>query len=122
MLRRISRFVFIFICGYLVIEWIPIKHPFNLADFFIGLVMEPLKFLLAALALFLGILINARIFKDLVHTVKKVLTGRNQIRKTHLWDFLVLLFIYILLFQLGWEQTFALLGLSLIYGMISLVF
>jgi hypothetical protein len=122
MLKRIARIVFIFICGYLVIEWISVQHPFNLADFFIALVLQPLQFFMAALALFLGILLNARILKDWVHTVKKILAGQKPIGNTYFWDFVGLLCIFFLLFHLGWEQTLVFLGLSMIYGMISIVF
>lgn len=121
MLKRLARLFSIFICGYLVILWISVKKPFVMADFVIGLIVEPLQFLLAAIALFLGMLANAGTLRDLVHNLKKRPAGQERNQVSFFWDFIVLILIYTLLFSLGWEQTLVFLGLNMIYGMISVL-
>jgi hypothetical protein len=122
MLKRLVRLFFILICGYLVIEWISVEQPFVLSEFVIGLIVEPLQFFLAVLALFLGMLANAGTLRELVHNLKKGQTGQKLNQVSFFGDFILLILIYSLLFSLGWEQTLVFLGLNMIYGMISVLF
>ncbi|MCM3724431.1 hypothetical protein M3226_01775 [Neobacillus cucumis] len=119
MFKRISLLLIIFICGYLLIEWVPIEHPFVLSDFVITLVLNPLKFIAAALAFFFGIVCSGKFIREL-----RDRTGIGWVRHFR-WmiqlftEYIGLLIVFILLFQIGWEHTLVFFSLSLLYGMIS---
>ncbi|MGG1675112.1 hypothetical protein ACIFOT_05080 [Neobacillus sp. NRS-1170] len=120
MFMRLVQFVFAFFSGYLVIKWISIPHPYVLADFFVGIVINPLQFFAAAIALFIGILINGGVIKGIIN--KTIKAWRKQMS----WSILMLLeycgfgIVFFLLFYIGWEETLLFFSLSFLYGMISI--
>lgn len=119
MLKLTFKLGLIFICGYLIIEWLPIYHPFRLENFIIGIILHPLEFFAASTAFFVGMIINAQIFQAVIQNsiraVKKQIPWTNPIFFMYPGLFLT----YFFLFQHGWEQTLALFSLSFLYGMIS---
>jgi hypothetical protein len=120
MLIRILKLLVIYLCGYLIIKWISIPHPFVLSDFFIGLVMNPLEFFAVSLVYISGILITGGVIRKHIHRT------RNSWKKSRKWGVLIfleysgLVFIFLLLFQLGMEHTLIFFSFSILYGMISL--
>lgn len=119
MFKKIWKLVVIFLCGYLIIEWISITRPFVLSDFFIGLVINPLEFFAASLALFIGVLFNGGLIREIIQQTSKAWRKRNKWSLALFWEYSSLFFIFCVLFQLGWELTFVFLCLSILYGMIS---
>ncbi|MDN3016677.1 hypothetical protein PH210_10775 [Paenibacillus sp. BSR1-1] len=119
MFIRLVHFSLVFLCGYLVIKWILIPHPYALTDFFVGIVINPLQFFAAAIALFIGILISGGVIHGIIN--KTIKTRKKQSS----WSILMLLeycgfgFVFFLLFYISWEETLIFFSLSLLYGMIS---
>jgi len=120
MFKRLIMFLVILICGYLLIEWITIDRPFVPSEFFIGLIMSPLEFLAAMLACFIGVIFSGRLIHDLVHKSKNTRKKNTEWVLSLLIGYLGLCVIFVILFQLGREQTIVFFSLSLLYGMISL--
>lgn len=107
-----------FLCGYLTIQWTTVTHPFVLSDFLVSLVVNPLKFFLASLSLFIGVICSGRQIR--------IILGTKRIGKQHIYlrrilypEFIALFVIFFFLFRLGWEQTLVFFSLSIVYGIIS---
>ncbi|MEH7303551.1 hypothetical protein [Neobacillus drentensis] len=120
MFFKVATCFVIFLCGYILIKWISIPHPFVLADFFISLVVNPLKFFASTLVFFIGSLITGRVIRELIIGTKKTWQKRKVMVDTLLFEYLLLIIIFSFLFHLGWEQTIVFFSLSLFYGMISM--
>jgi hypothetical protein len=120
MLKKVLNYFVIFLCGYIVINWISITHPFVLADFFISLIMNPLKFFAASLVFFIGFLFTGKVIRELIHRTRNAWQKPGAWRGDLFFEYLVLFFIFFSLFYLGWEQTLVFFSLSLFYGMISI--
>jgi hypothetical protein len=120
MYKKVFKYLAIFLCGYILIKWITIPQPFVLSDFFIGLVMNPLKFFAASVVYFIGFLITGRVICELFHRTRKTWQKREILDAALFFEYLFLLIIFFLLFNLGWQQTFVFFSLSLFYGMISI--
>lgn len=120
MYKKVLKYLVIVLCGYILIKWIPITHPFVLSDFFIGLVMNPLKFFAGAVVFLIGFLFTGSVFRELLHRKRKT-WHKGKISGVPLFfEYLYLLITFSLLFYLGWEQTLVFFSLSLFYGMISI--
>ena len=119
MFKKLVKFSIVLLCGYLVTKWITIPYPFVLSDFFIGIVIKPLQFFAAAIALFIGMLLNGDLIRGTITRTKKA--WRKQIP----WSLPILLeyccfgFVFYLIFYFGWEQAIIFFSLGLLYGMIS---
>ncbi|MEH7075629.1 hypothetical protein [Neobacillus drentensis] len=120
MLIKVVKFLVIFLCGYIVIKWVSIQHPFILADFFISLVVNPLKFFAATLVFFIGFLLTGRVFRELIVSIKKAWHKPKVFDVNIFLEYLWFLIIFSFLFYLGWELTLVFFSLSLFYGMISI--
>jgi hypothetical protein len=120
MYKKVLKYLVIFLCGYILIKWIPITHPFVLSEFIISLVMNPLKFFAGAVVFFIGILITARVIRELINRKRKTWQKRKKSGVKLFFEYLYLFITLSLLFYLGWEQTLVFFSLSLFYGMISI--
>ncbi|MCM3114657.1 hypothetical protein M3610_05095 [Neobacillus sp. MER 74] len=120
MFIKVIKYFVIFICGYILIKWISIPQPFALSDFFISLVVNPLKFFAATLVFFIGFLLTGRVLSELIVGTKIAWQKRKVIGVDLLIEYLYLLIVFCLLFYLGLVQTIAFFSLSLFYGMISI--
>jgi hypothetical protein len=120
MFKKVLNYFVILLCGYIVIKWISITHPFVLADFFISFVMNPLKFFAASLVFFIGILFTGKVIRELIHRTRNAWQQRRVWEGDLFFEYLVLFFIFFSLFYLGWEQALVFFSLSLFYGMISI--
>lgn len=119
MFSNISMLLVTFLCGYLTIQWIPIIHPFVLADFFISLVVNPIKFFAASLAFFIGIVCAGNQIQMILHTTKRTWKIDVHLKLLFYSKIMGLLVVFFLLFQLSWEHTLVFFSLSLVYGIIS---
>ncbi|MEH7355256.1 hypothetical protein V7150_17000 [Neobacillus drentensis] len=119
MFKRIGMLVVIFICGYLLIKWISITHPFVLSEFFIAFVVNPIKFFAASIACFIGVLCNGKFIRELIHKLRKAWMKHIQWGIQLISECIGLFLVFIFLFQLGWEHTLVFFSLSILYGMIS---
>ncbi|WP_413309117.1 hypothetical protein AA0X95_11925 [Bacillus sp. 1P10SD] len=119
MFFNVGMLLVTFLCGYLTIQWIPITHPFVLSDFFISLVVNPLKFFAASMAFFIGIICAGSEIRVILHTT--IRTWKKDIHLKLLFYFKIggLLVVFFFLFQLGWEHTLVFFSLSIVYGIIS---
>lgn len=120
MFIKVIKYFVIFLCGYILIKWISIPHPFVLSDFFISLVINPLKFFAATLVFFIGFLLTGRVLSELIVGTKIAWQKRKVIGVDLLIEYLYLLIVFCLLFYLGLVQTIVFFSLSLFYGMISI--
>lgn len=120
MYKKVLKYLAIFLCGYILIKWITIPQPFVLSDFLIGLVMNPLKFFVASVVYFIGFLITGRVICELILRTRKKRKKREKSGLALFFEYLFLLIIFFLLFNLGWQQTLVFFSLSLFYGMISM--
>jgi hypothetical protein len=120
MYKKVMKYLVIFLCGYILIKWITIPHPFILSDFFLGLVMNPVKFFAASVFFFIGFLVTGRVVGELLQRTRK---NREKLGKSGLnlfFEYISLFITFLLLFNLSWEQTLVFFSLSLLYGMISI--
>ena len=120
MFIKVMKYFVIFLCGYILINWISIPHPFVLADFFISLVVNPLKFFVATLDICIGFIFTGRVIRELRVCSKKTWQTQKVIGINCFIEYLCLLIVFSLLFYLGWELTIVFFSLSLFYGMISI--
>ncbi|WP_026563952.1 hypothetical protein [Bacillus sp. UNC41MFS5] len=120
MFIKVIKYFVIFLCGYILIKWISIPHPFVISDFFISLVINPLKFFAATLVFFIGFLLTGRVLSELIVGTKIAWQKRKVIGVDLLIEYLYLLIVFCLLFYLGLVQTIVFFSLSLFYGMISI--
>ena len=120
MLIKVVKYLVIFLFGYILVKWISIPHPFVLADFFISFIVNPLKFFAATLVFFIGFLLTARVVRELIVSTRKTWRKPKVITVNMLFEYLCLLFVFSLLFYIGWELTLVFFSLSLFYGMISI--
>lgn len=120
MFIKVIKYFVIFLCGYILIKWISIPHPFVLSDFFISLVINPLKFFAATLVFFIGFLLTGRVLSELIVGTKIAWQKRKVMGVDLLIEYLYLLIVFCLLFYLGLVQTIVFFSLSLFYGMISI--
>ena len=109
-----------FLSGYLTIKWIPIAHPFVLSDFFISLVVNPIKFFAASLAFFIGIICAGSQIRMILHTTKRAWKKDFHFKLLFYSKIVGLLVVFFLLFQLGLEHTLVFFSLSMVYGIISI--
>lgn len=107
-----------FLCGYLTIKWTTITHPFVVSDFLVGLVVNPLKFFLASISLFIGVIISGKQIRIILAT-KRMGKHHKYLRLILYPEFIGLFVIFFFLFRLGWEQTLVFFSLSIVYGIIS---
>ncbi|WP_160721394.1 hypothetical protein [Bacillus sp. USDA818B3_A] len=119
MFKRLWLLLIIFISGFLLIEWIPIEHPFVLSDFFISLVLNPLKFFAAALAFFIGLMCCGKMIRELIDRTKVGWVNHLKWMVLLFIEYLGLILVFLLLFKIGWETTLVFFSLSVLYGMIS---
>ncbi|MFJ7725524.1 hypothetical protein ACIQXV_05085 [Neobacillus sp. NPDC097160] len=119
MFKRLGMLFIVFICGYLLIEWIAITHPFVLSEFFISFIVNPLKFFAASTAFFIGVLCNGKLIRELIHKLGKAWKKHIQGGVQLFLECIGLFIVFIFLFQLGWVHTLVFFSLSMLYGMIS---
>ncbi|MDQ1001691.1 hypothetical protein QFZ28_002091 [Neobacillus niacini] len=80
MMKIICRIFFIFLCGYLFIEWFPITYPFGFTDILVGPIIYPLEFLAASFALLLGLVCSVQLFQQILKlTIKGVKKKRSKL-------------------------------------------
>jgi hypothetical protein len=120
MYKKVLTDLVIFLSGYLLIKWITIPHPFVLSEFFIGLVINPLKFFIASVVFFIGFLVTGKVIRELLHRTREMGQKREKLGMNLFLEYLFLFFIFFLLFKMGWEQNLVFFSFSLFYGMISI--
>jgi hypothetical protein len=107
-----------FLCGYLMIHWLPPLTPFDFTRFITELIFNPLRTFLALVCFFVGFLANAVVIRTVIEGIVLCLQGK-QVR----WmEWLVCcggMVSFYWLFQ--WEVRLAALFFifSFFYGMIS---
>lgn len=119
MLRKVIRLLFGLMCGYLVVNWIPLKIPFHPADFFAEFILNPLEFLAGTMALVFGMFAIGNLIRDGIIAAGNTLKGRNGFVSD------IILGIgsvgcYFLLLPIGKWQASVFYCFCLLYGMISL--
>jgi hypothetical protein len=108
-----------FICGYLMIGWMPRITPFVLSNFLTELIFNPLKLFLAMSCFFIGFLANAILIRAAIEESFFLLSGRE----TRLGELIISYGVvgsFYLLFQMSLWLTSLFLIFSVIYGMMSI--
>lgn len=119
MIKKLVKFSMVLLCGYLVTKWITIPYPFILADFFIGIVIKPLQFFAAAIALFIGMLLIGDLIREIITRTSKAWRKQIPWRLPILLEYCCLGFVFCLISYFGWKQAIIFFSLGLLYGMIS---
>jgi hypothetical protein len=110
-----------FICGYLMISWMPNVEPFIFTNFITDLVFNPLKSFLAMISFFVGFLANAVLIRSAVEETVFFFSGR----KFRLGELAISYGVagsFYFLFQLNLLLTSLFLMFSAVYGMMSIDF
>jgi hypothetical protein len=107
-----------FLCGYLMIHWMPPVTPFDFTRFMTELIFNPLRTFLAMICFFIGFLANAAVIRTVIEGIVFCLL-RKRVRWMEWFVCCGGIAAFYWLFQ--WERKLATLFFifSLIYGMIS---
>jgi hypothetical protein len=109
-----------FVCGYLYIKLIFIHPPFSVSEFFIGLIMSPLRFFLAVLMFFSGFVLIAKFIKETLQHTRRERQEKRHWNNELFFEFTSLILIFLFLFQIDRVHTLIFFSFSLMYGMISM--
>jgi hypothetical protein len=108
-----------FLCGYLLIHWMPPLTPFDFTLFITELIFNPLRTFLALTCFFIGFLANAVVIRTVIGGIVLCLLGK-RVRWMEWFVCCGGIAPFYWLFQ--WERKLAVLFFifSFIYGMISM--
>lgn len=120
MLFKLFRLVFGLLCGYLVVQWIPMNLPFHAESFFSEFILNPLEFLAGAIALIMGMLSLGGLIREGIISAIRFLK-REQGRVLDLIMGIGSVGVFLTIRFFGEEQALVFFCFSLLYGMISLV-
>jgi hypothetical protein len=118
-LIKTGQLIFGFICGLLLIKWVPLPFPFSASELFVSFVLNPLKFFAAAVVFIIGIIMNGKLLKYIFTMTAKVLKNKTNTVVQLIFCYGVIIN-FIILLKIGIWQTTSLLCFSILYGMISL--
>ncbi|NHM29095.1 hypothetical protein [Neobacillus terrae] len=121
MLRNLVRILAGMLFGYLYIKWVPIPNPFIAADFFLTLVVDPVRFFTAALAFTAGFVINGNLIKEAIQRCILVIKRQASFKAGDL-ILLFIIFSLTFLYYIGPVQALVLFCFIVIYVMISIYF
>jgi len=110
-----------FICGYILITWIPDERPLNMIDFITFILVNPLSSFLAMSCFLVGFIANAILIREVIEGTYLLLTNSGVRIDELLISYGVLLSFY-LLFELNTLVTGLYFIFALIYCLISLDF
>lgn len=119
MFLKFVSLVFGFIFGYLLIHWVPVQLPFDISQYLVEYVFDPLKFFAIMMSFLLGFLCNSILIRTALEETIRLLLKRS-IRMSHLFIGYSVIFSFYFLLQMGFWQTLILLCFSMIYGIISI--
>lgn len=101
MWKLIWKLVMIFICGYLMLKWLPINHPFHFEEFIIGIIIRPLEFFAASIAFYIGMAINVQLLHEVFQKTRKALKKQISWNNTIFFAYPGLVAIYYFIIQIG---------------------
>jgi hypothetical protein len=115
---KLVRLALGWVCGYLVVNWLPEEFPFKIDEYVVGVILNPLEFLWGALALVIGMYSLGDLLKNGFMAIIKILKGKKTMPSD------IILGIgsfscFIALLPLGEGQTAVFFCFCLLYGMIS---
>lgn len=116
---KLFRLLFGLLCGYLVVNWIPLRIPFQPEVFFGEFILNPFEFLAGAMAFVIGMFAKGGLIRDGINAVFKTLKGK----KGYVSDIILAigsLSCFFLLVPFGIWQTSVFFCFCCLYGMISL--
>ncbi|MGX6442598.1 hypothetical protein ACWM35_05145 [Neobacillus sp. K501] len=101
MWKLIWKLVMILICGYLVMKWLPISHPFRFEEFIIGIIIHPLEFFAASIAFYIGLAINTQLLYEVLQKTRKAIRKQTSWNSTIFFAYPGLILIYYFILQNG---------------------
>lgn len=119
---RVLIGVFSFLCGYVMISWIPIPNPFSFSDLILEFILNPLLFFASMILFMVGFIMNSKLFKGLIEDAYLLLKGRPISNLQFVITIVLIATGYAILFKMGTWHTLLFLTFSAIYGIISLDF
>jgi hypothetical protein len=119
MLLKFSCLIVGFICGFFLINWVPIQQPFVIEEYISDYLFSPLEFFVIMICFLIGFLANSILIRSVVEESFQLIRGRRVNLVNLLISYSVMISFYFL-FQLGFWQTLVLLCFSIIYGIISI--
>jgi hypothetical protein len=115
---KLARLALGFICGYLVVNWLPGEVPDQIGEFLIDLILNPLEFLAGTLALVFGMFSFGELLKDGFTSILKITKGKRGSASDIILG-IGSLGCFMMLLPFGEGQTAVFFCFSLLYGMIS---
>jgi hypothetical protein len=106
------------LCGYLYIKWIPVMHPFHLADFLLELVLNPDGFFASSVSFIIGFLLTGELIRETFFMAFRNFRKKN-LEPESVTGLGVILSMVVLI-DAGLVQSAVFFSISFIYGMISL--
>jgi hypothetical protein len=79
MLLKPFRLLLGLFCGYLVVNWLPVKILFSTGDYLGEFILNPLGFLAGAIALLFGMYVLGGLFLDGAIAIFKTLKGQKAV-------------------------------------------
>lgn len=117
--KKVMKLIVGFVCGYMYVHWVPVSQPFQLAGFFLGLVLNPIEFLAASISFTVGFLLNGELIRETFFIRLKAWRKKASLN-AEAFIGIGVIFGMLILFNLGSVQTAVFFSISFIYGMISL--
>lgn len=115
---KLIRLIFGLLCGYLVVNWIPVKVPFHTEEFFGEFILNPLEFLAGTIALVFGMFAKGGLIRDGFVALVQTLKGEKGFVSDIIFA-ICSLSCFFLLLPFGIWQTSGFFCFCLFYGMIS---
>ncbi|MBN8190779.1 hypothetical protein JI667_01340 [Bacillus sp. NTK074B] len=119
MINLFVKLIISFVFGYLFITWFPVTERLTESEFIVEMVLNPIQFFAASIALMIGLLVQGNVLKAEIHSVIQLWNGRLH-RELMIIPFHIGL-IYALSVYGGW-QTMIFSCSALFYGIISIDF
>ncbi|WP_243290090.1 hypothetical protein [Bacillus sp. FJAT-47783] len=108
-----------FSCGYMYIRSLALEKPFDMTQFLLELILDPIQFFFAMVFFFVSFLANAYMFKHVIEETYELIKRKR-------WNGLQLLlsysvfFVFYVLFLQGGVETFLLFIFSVVYSLLSI--
>lgn len=119
MLAKLLKLPIGFICGYLIIVWIPVNSPFHPSEFFVELLFSPIEFLAATNALIIGFMAYGSYFRNLISGIRAFRKRETSFEAGDILFYSIFAAAFYILFKISFWHTAVFFCFSLLYGMIS---
>lgn len=118
MIWKLAKLFLGWICGYFVVKWLPAEFPVQFDEYLVGIILNPLEFLAAAMALVIGMFLLGEILRNGLRAIYTIVNGKKGMLSDIIMGIGSIICFILLLPSGGW-QTAVFFCFCLLYGMIS---